>query len=329
MGVVDYVTVTVRSWYAALIKDITSCKSDEEVEAVVAKANAAIEAELKTVSEKTSQTTVSNEVSQQIVSTTEWAKGIVLEGSAKVKEVGVQIVASGGSDVESAQESLNALLESTEQQITAEYKKVDSSVTIEVEHDKVAVEDIHKVVKHDEKKAKKHEHKITQEQDSTVSAGKVAAGAVITVGVVGYVKSTVHSWFNKLMSDVAERAEKGGENTSADIEVIVAEATKKIDYEFSQVVHKTDEASDKESAGKLKATLEWANSMVAQTTTQVQAVVVQAIATGATSAEAIRDQLSSVVDSTTTQVDTALGSCKSDLVIEVESKVRVPFTKVI
>ncbi|KAI9494791.1 hypothetical protein BDB00DRAFT_871066 [Zychaea mexicana] len=323
VGVVDYVKITINSWYAKLVEDITSCKTSDEVDVVVAKANASIEAELKNVSEKTKQSNVSASVSEQIVSTTEWATGIVLEGSAQLKIIGIQVVAGA----EGAKDSIAGLVETTQKQIETAYDKCDTSLTFEVEHNKVSVQDVHKVVKHDEKKEaakkkaseNKSEHHHHHDTAASVAVG-AAAGAVITVGVVGYVKATVHSWFNKLTKDIAERVEKGGDDVNADIEVIIAEATEKIDGDFSQVVHKTDESSNKESAEKLKATLGWAKSMISQSTTQVQAVAVQAIASGNTASASIHDQLSAVVESTTTQVDTALGGCKTDLVIEVEKK---------
>ena len=310
--------------------DIELCKSDEEVKAVVSKANAEIEAELAVVSEKTSET--DSTVHQQIISTTEWAKGIVLQGSTQIEAIGVQIVHAGGASASGAKHSISALIESTQQQITTAYQNVDSSVTIQVEHTKVAPEHVHKVVKHS---GKKHEHKhkpktedapkkTEKKHEHDVSTGEIAAGvavgAVVTVGVAGYVKSTVTSWFDRLTKSVAERAEQGGDNASADIEKIVAEATAEIDVEFSKVTSKTDESSDKESAEKLKATIEWAKSTVAQSSSQIQTVAVQAVAAGGATAVAIRDQLTTVAESATTQVDHALESCQTEVEIEVEKE---------
>ena len=93
------------------------------------------------------------------MSTTEWAKGIVFHGSAQIKAIGIQIVATGGSNVESAKESMLALVEANKTQITSEYEKVDSSVTIAVDHAKVAPEHVTKVVKHDHKKAQEKKEK--------------------------------------------------------------------------------------------------------------------------------------------------------------------------
>ena len=317
VGVADYVKTTISSWYGALVKDITSCKSDEEVEAVVAKANATIEAELKVVSAKAKTSEVSTEVSQQIISTTEWAKGIVLEGSAQLKVIGIQVVAGS----EGAKDSIAGLVKATEEEVSTAYEKIDSSVTIDVAKAKVAVEHAHKVIKHDAKKPKKHhEHKKAEKKEDHDHTGKVVAGVVagtvVSVGVAGYVKSTVSSWFDRLKKDITECTEKGG--SQADIEAIVSKATAEIDVEFSQVTTKTEESSDKESATKLKETIEWAKGVVTQTTTQVQEVAVQAVNAGTTSAVEIHEKLTGVIESTTSQVDTALDNVKADVTIAVE-----------
>ena len=310
-----------------MVDDITSCKTNEEVEEVIVKANAEIEAELKVVSEKTKKTEVSSEVTEQIVSTTEWAKGIVLEGSAQLKVIGVQIV----SGAEGAKDSIAGLVKANEEQINTAYEKVDTSVIIEVEHTKVAPEDVHKVVKHDHKKSKIKKHhthvkkddKKTEKKEDHDHSGKVVAGvvagAVVSVGVAGYVKSTVSSWFDRLKKDVTECTEKGGSQT--EIEAIVSKATAEIDVELSQVTTKTEESSDTESAAQLKETIEWAKGVVTQTTTQVQEVAVEAINSGSTSAVVIHEKLNGVIESSTTQVDTAFDNVKADITIEVEEKV--------
>ncbi|KAI9261552.1 hypothetical protein BDA99DRAFT_560413 [Phascolomyces articulosus] len=320
VGVVDYVKVTISSWYSKLIEDIYSCKTNEEVESVIAEANATIEADLKVVADKTKKSDASVSVSEQIISTTEWAKGIALEGSNQLKVIGVEIVAGSTT----AKDNIAGLIESSEKQIATAYEKCDSSLIIEVDHTKIDAEDVHKVVKHDSKKSKikKHQHKQTKKDDEHHHAGKVAVGVVaggaVAIGVVGYVKSTVSWWFNKLSKDIADRVEQGGDNVNADIEVIVSKATAEIDAEFAQVVSKTNDSKDKESADKLKATIEWAKNNITQTTTQIQAVAVQAVTGGSTTAVTIHEQLSGVIKATTTQVDTALDNCQADVKIEVE-----------
>ena len=279
------------------------------------------------MTEKTKKTEVSSEVTEQIVSTTEWAKGIVLEGSAQLKVIGVQIV----SGAEGAKDSIAGLIKANEEQITVAYEKVDASVTIEVDHDKIEAEHVYKVVKHDHKKTKKpHTHakkddKKTEKKEDHDHTGKVVAGvvagAVVSVGVAGYVKSTVSSWFDRLKKDITECTEKGG--SQADIEAIVSKATAEIDVEFSQVTTKTEESSDKESATKLKETIEWAKGVVTQTTTRVQEVAVEAINSGSTGTVAIHEKLTGVIESSTTQVDTAFDNVKADVTIEVEEKVRI------
>ncbi|KAG2220499.1 hypothetical protein INT45_000910, partial [Circinella minor] len=348
VGAVDYAKVTISSWYNKLIDDISLCTTNEEVEATIAKSNAIVEDDLKVIIEKTKNSDASTSISDQIVSTTEWAKNVVLEGSNQIKIIGVEIVAGSTS----AKDSIAELIESTEKQIDIAYSKCDSSLIIEVDHTKVSPEHVHKVVKHDSKKSKIKKHqqkpiknakdtcKKTEKKDdhhhtAKVGAGVVAgavvtvgvvvgagvvAGAVVTVGVVGYVKSTISSWFDKLNKDVADRVEKGGDNVNADIEVIVSKAKTGIDTEFASVVTKTDEAKDKVSADKIKETIEWAKNNVAQTTTQVQAVAVQAVATGSATAVSVHEQLSSVTKATHTQIETALDNCQVDVEIEVEEK---------
>ena len=196
-------------------------------------------------------------------------------------------------------------------------EKIESEIKKSEETEEKTTEEADKIVKHDDKKTEK---KDDHHHAAKVGAG-VVAGAVVTVGVVGYVKSTISSWFDKLNKDVADRVEKGGDNVNADIEIIVSEAKAEIDTEFANVVTKTDGSKDKVSADKIKETIEWAKNNVAQTTTQVQAVAVQAVATGSATAVSVHEQLSSVTKATHTQIETALDNCQADVEIEVEEKV--------
>lgn len=136
--------------------------------------------------------------------------------------------------------------------------------------------------------------------------------AVIAVGAVGYVQATVRSWFAKLMEDVSTRAAKGGKNAQVDIEVIVSEATKKIESDFAVISGKT-----KHSNAELTKTIEWAKGMVIQGSTQVQAIGVQAVSTGTLVKDTIHSQMSPLVEATNTQIDTALSKCDSSVSIEI------------
>ena len=155
---VDYVKATINSWYWKLSNDISYCNTNEEVETIITKANASIEADLKVVTEKIKKSDASTSASDQIISTTEWAKNVALEGSNQLKVIGVQIAAGSTT----AKDSIAGLIESTEKQISVAYDKCDSSLTIEVDHAKISPEHVTKVVKHDAKKtkAKKEQKKV-------------------------------------------------------------------------------------------------------------------------------------------------------------------------
>ena len=299
---VDYVKIVVRTWFRRLIEDVTVCAerggTASEIDIIVHKANETIEAELAKVIVKGTEKN-----STELVSTTQWAKGLVLQGSAHIEAIGVQIIS--GSASTSAKDSLYSYVEATEKQIYTAYEKVDSSLVIEVDTKYID----------DHKKIEKPVHKAHDTHKAGEIAGIIAGGGVVAVGAVDYVKTTVSSWFTKLVKDVTERAEQGGDNAQVEIEAIVTKATATIEGEFTKVSTKVDTGA---SADQFKSTLEWAKGLVTQTTTQVQAVAVQAVAAGTVAT--VHDQLTTVVESTKTQVHTAFESCKTDVVIEVDSK---------
>ena len=110
-----------------MIEEVSSCKSNEEVEAAVSKATATIETEFSTVSSKVKG-------SDKLASTIEWAKGLVIQGSTQVKAIGIQIVASGESSKDALKGNMISLVEATEKQIETALEQCDTSVVIEVDH---------------------------------------------------------------------------------------------------------------------------------------------------------------------------------------------------
>lgn len=149
-------------------------------------------------------------------------------------------------------------------------------------------------------------------------SSKESHDAIITVGAVGYVQATVRSWFAKLMEDVSSRAAKGGKDAQVEIEVIVSEATKKIEGDFAAIAGKT-----KKSNAELTKTIEWAKGMVVQGSTQVQAIGIQAVSAGTCQKDTIHSQMSPLVEATNTQIDTALTKCDSSVTIEVVQEDKV------
>lgn len=282
-----------------------------DIEVIIAKANEQITAELNGVCDKAGQDTESESV-KQLKSTTEWARGLILQGSAQIKQVGLQVAATSGATVATVHERISSSIGSIEDQIDTELDKCDNKVTIQVDSAKAAAAAAVVAVKEHRQAAvaEKHEDVI-----GSVAKAHIEEGVVVSVGVVDHVKSTVSSWFQRLVRDITECSAKGGKQE--EIEAIVAKANATITAQFSEITVKTEHCQDKTTAKKLTETLEWAKGVASQGATQIQAIGIQASAAGASAAAAYEQQIKSLVEVTEQQINTAVEHTEADLTIEV------------
>lgn len=149
VGAATYVKSSVSSWLTKLKDDVAACiqrgGDQKEVETIVAEANAKIETELKETCKKAESSGASAVVKEQIIASTELTKKTVLESTAQVQAIGVEIITTGGSSVDTLKDRLTGVIESTEKKVHEHVGKVDTSVEIEVEDHK-----INEIVKHDQ-----------------------------------------------------------------------------------------------------------------------------------------------------------------------------------
>lgn len=83
----------------------------------------------------------------------------------------------------------------------------------------------------------------------------------------------VRQWYEQLITDVSQRAKKGGSSASADIEVIVQKATSSITETLRIIsvnAHKT--VSDTTTVQQYRNSIEWAKNLVIQSSHQIKAI---------------------------------------------------------
>lgn len=317
ISAVEYVKVTVRNWYSKLVEDVSArvAKGGEtvsaDVEVIIEEANKHITAELGGVCEKADRSG-SKQVATQLVSTTEWAKGIVLQTSNQIKAISVQAIASGEANAVSIKERMNGYIQSTQQQIDTAYGSCDSSLVIQVEEEKTVAHGSIELVERDSQAIK-------AEKEQKQHKSRTSTGAVVSIGAVEHVQVTIRSWFQGLIREVSARAAKGGQNASEEIQAIVIKANESIAAQLSQVTAIIEaSAVDKTASQKITETIQWAKDLAVQSSTQVQAIGVHVAASGSTNVSAAYDQMKAVVESTQTQITTAVERCDTSLTIQVE-----------
>lgn len=280
----EHVKASVSSWLQRLTSQVSARaaqggeNASQEIEAIVAKANESIEAELATVCDKAEHAS-DEKVKQQLISTAERAKKLVLESSAQIKQVGVQVAATGGATAEKVKEQLASVVQSTETQVSTALASCDESITVEV--DKAQVEKL------------------------------AASGITFTVTAASQVKAIVSAWFKKLTSDVAACAEKGGENASQEIQLIVAQAKESIAAQLAQTttsVTQVSKVTESESQEFVKVT-EWAKGLVLESTQKIETVGIKAAKEG--NVAIFHEEVSAQVNDIEEKVSTALDKCDS------------------
>lgn len=95
------------------------------------------------------------------------------------------------------------------------------------------------------------------------------------VVVVDYVKVTITSWFGRLIEQVSARAKQGGNDAAKDIETITTKSSAEITLMLDETAKKSGSST---SSQQLTSTLTWAKGLIAQQSTQIQAIGIQAVA---------------------------------------------------
>jgi hypothetical protein len=95
------------------------------------------------------------------------------------------------------------------------------------------------------------------------------------VVVVDYVKITITSWFGRLIEQVSARAKQGGNDAAKDIETITTKSSAEITLMLDETAKKSGSST---SSQQLTSTLTWAKGLIAQQSTQIQAIGIQAVA---------------------------------------------------
>ncbi|CAO3593888.1 unnamed protein product [Absidia cylindrospora] len=307
--VVDYVKVTVTSWFARLIEQVSArakqggSDAAKDIEAITAKSNA----EIILLLEETAKKSGSSTAGQQISSSLTWARGLVAQQSTQIQAIGIQAVAA--KDSTGGVATMKAQAKATEQQIHVTLdqcdKTVKSTVTVteEVAHGLIVkgdtkesahaekVTDVEK--KHDHHTAKvaagvaagvvgaiavKHEHddKAKKETESTVVKShehEHKTEAVVTIVTVEQVRETVRTWWLKLSGTIAARAQQEGASAE-EINVII---TKEKETIFAQLDQAIKNSSDKKVAQELTVAVEKSKTLITEQTVEAHAIGVQVI----------------------------------------------------
>lgn len=348
---VEHVKVTVRAWFLKLMDDVAARAAKggndaaHDIEVIVRKARESIEAQLSEVSVKTAETKSAG--AAKITQTIEWAKGMIVQQSLQVQAIGVQAVAS--SSKTGGREQMTALVEATEKQIEVAFDQCDASVTVQVvsdvdvevveqhktSHIKAEIENVgdHKKIEHVKESTdiKEVEHKESkkkecakdakaEKKDSHTCEAAVVVGAVAAMSAVEYIQITIRSWYQKLVEDIASCSARGGDQK--EIEAIVTEASKTITAKLDHVSKTASGASESSALEKVKTTVEWAKGVVAQGSEKVKVIGVQAASAGLT-VQSIKEQMTSIVESTETEISTALKTCDASLHVKVEEHEKV------
>lgn len=95
------------------------------------------------------------------------------------------------------------------------------------------------------------------------------------VVVVDYITVTITTWFGRLIQQVSARAKQGGNDATRDIETITAKSSAEITLLLDETAKKSGSST---SSQQLASSLIWAKGLIAQQSTQIQAIGIQAVA---------------------------------------------------
>ncbi|KAI8099177.1 uncharacterized protein BX664DRAFT_354644 [Halteromyces radiatus] len=302
--VVDYVKVSITSWFDRLIEQVSARAkqggkdAQKDIEAITAKATT----EITLLLDETTKKTGSHTSGQQFASTLAWAKGLITQQSTQIQAIGIQAVAA--KDSTGGVSTMKAQAKATEEQLHVTLNQCDKKVTTTVtvtetvteglvvkgETKQPTVEEVKKVESHvesDKKKEhvaagvvagvagaialKEHEHKAKTETGTVVSHDE--SQAVITIVTVEQVRETVRTWWLKLASSIAARAQQEGASAE-EIQVIITKEKETIFGQLDQAVKNT---SDKKVAQELAIAVEKSKTLITEQTVEAHAVGVQVI----------------------------------------------------
>jgi hypothetical protein len=126
--VVDYVKVTITSWFGRLIQQVSArakqggSDSAKDIEAITAKSTAEITLMLEETVKKTGTTTTA----QQLVSSLTWAKGLITQQSTQIQAIGIQ--AAAAKDSTGGVSTMKAQAKATEEQIHVTLNQCDKTI---------------------------------------------------------------------------------------------------------------------------------------------------------------------------------------------------------
>jgi hypothetical protein len=127
--VVDYINVTVTTWFARLIEQVSARakqggdNATKDIETITAKSTA----EITLLLEETSKKTGSSTSAQQLVSSLTWAKGLISQQATQIQAIGIQAVAA--KDSTGGVTTMKAQAKATEEQIHVTLNQCDKKVT--------------------------------------------------------------------------------------------------------------------------------------------------------------------------------------------------------
>jgi hypothetical protein len=126
--VVDYVKVTVTSWFARLIEQVSvrakqgGSDATKDIETITSKATA----EITLLLEETAKQSGSSTASQQLTSSLTWAKGLITQQSTQIQAIGIQAVAA--KDSTGGLSTMKAQAKATEEQIHVTLNQCDKTI---------------------------------------------------------------------------------------------------------------------------------------------------------------------------------------------------------
>jgi hypothetical protein len=126
--VVDYVKVTITTWFGRLIEQVSArakqggSDAAKDIETITAKSTA----EINLMLEETAKKSGSSTSSQQLASSLAWAKGLITQQSTQIQAIGIQAVAA--KDSTGGLSTMKAQAKATEEQIHVTLNQCDKTI---------------------------------------------------------------------------------------------------------------------------------------------------------------------------------------------------------
>jgi hypothetical protein len=296
---VKEIKVTIREWMRDLAEKVSVCAqhggSSEEIDTIISTENKRISEYLEVSVTKISETHKSEEKITCLHSTIEKVKSSIASTLTEVKAIGIE--ASKETHSYGGFEKMTTVITKHEHQI--------SEVLVTCETTMTGVTTI-----------VGQKHQVTEE---TKVSDKKKVSSKSTVAVE-YLTVSVRTALEELMVEVSE-CSKRMHNISIvtkEVDIIIAEFKEYITVELDTLTEKIK--SSKKSATVIQefiGLIEWTRGMVLQSSTQVQNIGINAgVSFSSTGGY---EQMKPLVQSTITQIETALSRCDKTLKVDIET----------